>query len=84
MRGAPSSFVGDSRTRVLLAVLDLTAEQGYPPTVREIGDRVGISLAVAQFHLARLRADGLVTWEPGQSRTLRALVIQTPLQSPVR
>ena len=29
--------------QILTAVADLTAQKGYPPTFRELGDRVGLS-----------------------------------------
>jgi len=48
-------------------------ENGYGPTVREIGRSFGwdSSAAAAYQHLKRLRAKGLVRWEPNLTRTTR-------------
>lgn len=56
-----------------LQVIDeLTKEKGYPPTIREIGDRVQLRSSSAPHRALRsLRAEGLVTWEEGSPRTLR-------------
>jgi len=37
-----------------------SAEKGYPPSLREIGDAVGISCPVALFHLEKLAKSGLI------------------------
>jgi len=50
------------------------AQKGYPATVREIADAVGIrSLNGVVCHLQALRRKGYVTWEPNHARTLRPL-----------
>ncbi|MEK5503261.1 MULTISPECIES: LexA family protein [Bacillus] len=63
------------RTEQILEAIDkLTKEKGFPPTVREIGDRVGLkSSSTTKGHLDRLRAKGLVDWEEGKPRTLHIL-----------
>lgn len=48
--------------------------KGYAPTVREIGDEVGLkSPAAVHHHLEVLRREGHIDWEPGKSRTLRVI-----------
>jgi len=59
------------------AVLDFLAaaiaENGYAPTIREIGSHFGITLNGVATHLRALRAKGAIDWEPGLARTLRVL-----------
>lgn len=42
----------------------------FPPTIRELGDALGKSPTTIRYHLGRLRAQGLVAWEPTIGRTL--------------
>lgn len=62
-------LMGDTRTRVLLAVI-----RQRTPTVMSVADEVGRSKAIAYRHLLTLRNDGLVAWEPDRAGTLRPLV----------
>jgi repressor LexA len=59
---------------ILAALVDLTDERRYPPTVRELGKRLGFaSTSSMHYRLLRLRRGGHVDWELGQVRTLRVL-----------
>jgi len=64
----PSGAYGDSRTRVLLAVVDGCR------TYAELIERTGVKRNTLWHCLRELRADGLVTWEDGKVGTLRPLV----------
>jgi repressor LexA len=57
---------------VVAAIRRLAKEHGYPPTIRELGDDLGITTpnGVKQ-HLRLLARKGWVTWEEGKARTLR-------------
>ena len=44
---------------------------GYCCTIREIGDHFGWSLNGTVSHLRAIRRKQWLTWEPGQSRTIR-------------
>jgi len=58
----------DTRRRILAAIRDLTRERGYPPTVREIGQAVGLrSTSSVQYQLHILCRAGYV-WQQGQRR----------------
>lgn len=47
---------------------------GYPPTIREIGDNFAMSSTNGvHCHLASLKRKGAVDWVPGACRTLRVL-----------
>lgn len=56
---------------VLLAVDRLAAAAGYPPSIREVGQAVGLSSSTVHVHLRRLQAHGLVAYQPGMARTLQ-------------
>ncbi len=71
---ADDETVGAAALGVLRAVAALTAQRGYPPTVREIGDAVGLtSTSTVHGHLRRLRRLGRLTMEPDSPRTIRVV-----------
>ncbi len=48
-----------------------TQERGYPPTVREIGEHLGLrSTSSVHFHLKKLLDAGIVYMEPGKTRSI--------------
>lgn len=48
-----------------------TQRQGYPCTVRELGERVGLaSPSTVHTHLANLEREGLIERQPGKPRAL--------------
>ena len=50
-------------------------EQGYPPSVREIGDAVGLkSPSTVHFHLKNLADEGYIEKGAGKGRALRPLI----------
>jgi DNA-binding CsgD family transcriptional regulator len=61
-------------TQKQAAVLDFIrsgiATNGYPPSVREIGVRFGITGNAVVGHLAALKKKGYLRWDPTKSRTL--------------
>src|SRR5215813_8012472 len=49
-------------------------EHGYPPTVREIGQAVGLtSPSTVHAHLARLESAGLIRRDPTKPRALEVI-----------
>ncbi len=62
------------RQRSILAVIrSFTAEQGYPPSVREIGERVGLSSSsTIHAHLKALERRGLISRDPTKPRAMRS------------
>lgn len=60
------------RRRLILQVIeDAVREQGYPPTVREIGSKVGLtSPASVQSHLAALESEGYIRRGASKRRAL--------------
>jgi repressor LexA len=61
------------RQETILAFLnDYIGENGYPPSIREIGDAAGISsTSVVSYNLKRLEEKGHIDREPEVSRGLR-------------
>lgn len=54
-------------------------KHGYPPTIREIGDAVGISSPNGiTCHLKALEKKGWIRTTPGQSRAITLLVGEWP------
>src|SRR5271167_4615420 len=63
----------EKQRRILDVIRDFTAEMGYPPSVREIGERVGLSSSsTVQSHLKTLERRGLLRRDPTKPRALVA------------
>jgi repressor LexA len=59
------------QARILEVIRDFTHERGYPPSVREIGERVGLSSSsTVQSHLKSLEKRGLIHRDPTKPRAL--------------
>jgi SOS-response transcriptional repressor LexA len=60
------------RVAILACLSESLALRGYPPSGRELMDAAGLrSFSSVHHHLKRLRAEGYVTWNDGEQRTLR-------------
>ncbi len=63
----------ERQERILEVIRDFTEEHGYPPSVREIGERVGLSSSsTVQSHLKSLEKRGLIFRDPTKPRALIA------------
>jgi repressor LexA len=63
----------ERQARILEVIRDFTEAHGYPPSVREIGERVGLSSSsTVQSHLKSLERRGLVHRDPTKPRALVA------------
>ena len=52
-------------------IVSFSSEHGYPPSVREIGEHVGLkSPSTVHFHLKGLEAAGLITKAEGKTRAI--------------
>jgi repressor LexA len=72
----------ERQQRILEVIHEFTAERGYPPSVREIGERVGLSSSsTIHAHLKTLERRGLISRDPTKPRALRSEV--TPPGSPL-
>jgi repressor LexA len=60
----------DQQRRVLDTIQDCLRRQGYPPTVRELAQYLGVSIGTVQAHLRALERKGALTRRPFQARGL--------------
>lgn len=64
--------LSDRQRQMLLFIQEYVAEHGYPPTIREIGQRLGItSTSVVNYNLNKLKASGAIEREGQISRGLK-------------
>jgi repressor LexA len=62
----------ERQTAILDAIREFTASHGYPPSVREIGAKVGLSSSsTVQSHLKSLEKRGLISRDPTKPRALK-------------
>ena len=65
------SSLSDRQRRILVFIMDFTEVHDYPPTIREIGEEVGItSTSVVNYNLAKLEDMNLLTRQREVSRGL--------------
>jgi repressor LexA len=63
----------ERQRRILEVIRSFTAEHGYPPSVREIGELVGLSSSsTIHAHLKALERRGMISRDPTKPRALRA------------
>lgn len=63
--------ISERQRKILSFIVDFTEKHDYPPTIREIGERVGISsTSVVNYNLAKLEEMELLTREREVSRGL--------------
>ena len=64
-----------SQNHILQALKRLIAKNGYPPTVREIGNEAHLSSpATIHFHLKKLEEKGYIKKDNNKNRTIEILV----------
>jgi repressor LexA len=60
------------RQQILTFIADTQRDRGYPPSVREIGEAVGLaSSATVHTHLAVLQREGFLTKDPSKPRAIQ-------------
>ena len=65
---------GQGMKEVYNTIKQYINENGYPPTVREIGEICGFtSPATVQYHLIRLEQQGYIQKQDGKSRAIKIL-----------
>ncbi len=73
----------ERRQRILDCIARTVAERGYPPSVREIADAVGLaSTSAVHHHLIALEKDGLLERGTHASRALRLTTPQPRMSRP--
>ncbi len=67
----PISRLGDRQRKILVYIDQCMRERGYPPSVREIGEAVGLSSsATVHNHLANLQELGYLRRDPTKPRAI--------------
>lgn len=61
----------DRQREVLGFIIRFNEENGYFPSLREIGAHFSLSLGTVQSHLDMLKRKGALDWEKGKTRALR-------------
>lgn len=73
----------ERRQRILDCIARTVEERGYPPSVREIADAVGLaSTSAVHHHLIALERDGLLERGTNASRALRLTQPAAPTSQP--
>jgi repressor LexA len=63
--------LSDKRQEILLFITECMTERGYPPSVREIGEAVGLaSSSTVHAHLAVLQREGYLKRDPTKPRAI--------------
>jgi repressor LexA len=71
--------------QVLRGIHDITQELGYPPTVREIGQRLGLSSScTVQRHLDALERKGCIRRNRTKARSVEIIQSDDPMLVPPR
>lgn len=61
----------DRELAVLDAIRDSITDRGFPPTLAEIGDGLGLVPSTVHYTLGRLASKGAITREPNSPRAIR-------------
>ena len=79
----PDHSPTERQSNILRVIREFTEERGYPPSVREIGERVGLSSSsTVQSHLKSLEKRGLIRRDPTKPRALTAGARRVPERVP--
>lgn len=69
-----STNLTDKQKRILDFIKSTTKERGYPPSIREIGDAVGLSsTSTVHGYLKRLEEKGVIRRDPTKPRALEII-----------
>jgi repressor LexA len=67
-----AEVLSGKRRQILNVIADSQRERGYPPSVREIGEAVGLtSSATVHTHLAVLQREGYLSRDPSKPRAIQ-------------
>ncbi|MFB4211216.1 transcriptional repressor LexA [Shouchella sp. 1P09AA] len=77
------SKLSTRQEEILLFIKDEVKKKGYPPSVREIGEAVGLaSSSTVHGHLARLEKKGYIRRDPTKPRAIEVLSLEEALDEP--
>ncbi|MDO5053120.1 MAG: transcriptional repressor LexA [Pseudoclavibacter sp.] len=79
----PARPLSEKQQRILAFIAETVRQRGYPPSMREIGDAVGLaSLSSVSYQLNQLELHGVLRRRHGSSRAMEILVELPGLTSP--
>jgi repressor LexA len=61
----------DKRAAVYRAVVRYLETNGFSPTIRELGEELGMAHSSVGYFLGQLREMGEVTWQENKNRSIR-------------
>lgn len=71
----PHGVITDRQRRILEAIRDSVSTRGYPPSMREIGEVVGLTSSSSVKHqLSALQAKGYLRQDPNRPRALEVVM----------
>jgi repressor LexA len=65
--------ISERNQEVLEVIEELTKKNGYPPSYKEIAERVGIAIPGVGRHLKILKRFKYISMEKGKPRTIKVL-----------
>jgi len=72
---SPHGDITDRQRRILEAIRDSVSTRGYPPSMREIGEVVGLTSSSSVKHqLSALQAKGFLRQDPNRPRALEVVM----------
>jgi len=72
---SPVGDITDRQRRILEAIRDSVSTRGYPPSMREIGEVVGLTSSSSVKHqLSALQAKGFLRQDPNRPRALEVVM----------
>jgi repressor LexA len=78
-----SNALSSRQRKVLRAIRDSTEQHGYPPSLREIRDAVGLdSISAVSYQLSALEAKGFLRRHPGRPRAIELLPARSIASAP--
>ena len=66
--------ITERQASVLHLLITMSRDRGFPPTVRELADRLGITNKAVHDHLRALQSKGFIEIEAKISRGIRVLM----------
>ena len=79
----PGGGVTDRQRRILEAIKDSVATRGYPPSMREIGEAVGLNSSSSVKHqLSALQTKGYLRQDPNRPRALEVVLPEEVADAP--
>lgn len=80
-RGRPQEdAITESQRRALREIRDFIARKKYPPTMKELGELLGVTAASAHQQIRQLERKGYIARQPGKARSLS--VVREPERHP--